>query len=1005
MEALLPHASPLQARPLTGDTRPAAAERPRRFGVELGAHLLAWAVATGAFVVLATVALAFFRPSFARLDRAHAEELAGRTVLALDHSLIDLDHLAADWGLWDDAFHYLQGSFPGFAAINITPELVESVDLDGIAFFDRAGRLFAGFWRPAGSTRLVPLPTSVTAAIDRSALAAAPDASGGRVGLLQIEGALYLAAVRPMLPSDGSPPSAGTVAMLRPFAGAVRESMAAMLGVDVAVTMLDDIPQADREKLLAAGVRRSVAEPLDARRIEGRALLADFSGHPIAVLRVVAPRDIVSRGDATLRQVAVATGSLVALAALVSGFLLARLRRSHEARNASEQRYRSLVGQALEGIALVDAQRGRMVMVNPALRSLLDLDTARTGDLSLGSIAPQLARREAVEQLLADSGDTAFEMPLRRRDGRLVEVEASLRRVHSDTSEYVLLLVRDLSARREAERALRESELRLRQVSETIQDVVLTVDETGAIRFATPSSSAVLGKSPGELHGKPLLDLVTPADRGPVRSALDNLLREGSSARFEARFLGEHDVPVWLETLATAIRGEGNRIEGAVLGAREVGMRREYETQIRFAAMHDALTALPNRRSLHGRLEEALQQAAQRNLPLAVLYLDLDRFKSVNDSLGHDAGDELLVEVALRLRHCVRDEDLLARMGGDEFACILLGGDQEAACTVARRMVEAIRLPARLRGQAVELGASVGISLFPCHGTTLVDLIRTADIAMYQAKARGSGVAVYDRSTTAFSPERLALEADLRKAARGGLLRLALQPLLDLRTGRADEAEGLVRLQRGTEVLVAAEFMPVAEETNLIEEIDRAVLDLAIEKLRRQLADGRLSRLSVNLSARTLRSPEVVGTIGTLLERAGVPPRALILEVTETSVLMLPEVSRKVLAELHASGVGVALDDFGTGFSSLINLRELPVDRLKIDRVLVAEIGRGEHDTRLLRATIALGKSLGLEVVAEGVETTEQLDWLRREGCDFAQGWAVGRPADEASESAPLTTA
>ena len=197
----------------------------------------------------------------------------------------------------------------------------------------------------------------------------------------------------------------------------------------------------------------------------------------------------------------------------------------------------------------------------------------------------------------------------------------------------------------------------------------------------------------------------------------------------------------------------------------------------------------------------------------------------------------------------------------------------------------------------------------------------------------------------------------------------------------------------------------MAEESNLIEEIDRAVLRLAVGRLRHLLDAGSLRCLSVNLSARTLRAPEVVAEIAELLAAAGVPPRALMLEVTETSVLMLPDVSRGVLAELHASGVRIALDDFGTGFSSLINLRELPVDRLKIDRVLVAEIGRSERDTRLLKATIALGKSLGLEVVAEGVETDDQLDWLRRHGCDFAQGWAIGRPVDEPVAPAPLTRA
>ena len=985
------------------------APRPRR---DLVPHLVAWAVAAGAFVVLAAVALAFFRPSYARLERAHTEEVVERTVLALGHALTDLDHLAADWGLWDDAFRYVQGRNPGFAGSYVTPEALVSVQLDGIAFFDGAGRLFSGFWLADGGGRIGPLPPEAVAAMSVSPafFVVQPAATDGRSGLLRIGDALYLAAVHPVLPSTGAPPASGVIVMLRPLAGAVRESIAAMLGVEVAFLRLGELPEPARSAVRAAGVGRPLGATRDARRSEGWALLADLYGQPAAAVRVRGPRDIVARGDATLRSFAVATGSLLAAAALVSGFLFARLRRSRRERNASEHRYRSLVGQALEGIALIEPQRGCLVVANPALRGLLGLDSEGTENLTLtlAELAPDLAGSDAVERAMREAGDGTFPARLRHADGHVVEVEASLRRVHSHDAEFLLLLVRDVSARREAERALRESELRLRQLSETIQDVVLTVDGAGVVRFATPSVGPVLGLSTEDVVGRPLLDLVAAADRDVAREALDALLGGGTPARFEVRFAGGRDEEVWLETLATAIHGDGGIVEGAVLGAREVGTRREYESQIRFAAMHDALTALPNRRSLHGRLEQGLHEAVARNLPLAVLYLDLDRFKSVNDSLGHDAGDELLVEVALRLRHCVRDHDLLARMGGDEFACILLGSDQEVACVVARRMVEAIRMPFRLRGQAVELGASVGVSLFPAHGSTLVDLIRTADIAMYQAKARGSGVAVYDRATAIFSPERLALEAELREAAREGLLQLALQPILDLRSGRRDEAEGLVRLRRAGELLAAGEFIPVAEESSLIEEIDRAVLRLAVGRLRRLLDAGSLRCLSVNLSARTLRAPEVVAEIAELLAAAGVPPRALMLEVTETSVLMLPDVSRGVLAELHASGVRIALDDFGTGFSSLINLRELPVDRLKIDRVLVAEIGRSERDTRLLKATIALGKSLGLEVVAEGVETDDQLDWLRRHGCDFAQGWAIGRPVDEplsAEAAAPVTTA
>ena len=420
--------------------------------------------------------------------------------------------------------------------------------------------------------------------------------------------------------------------------------------------------------------------------------------------------------------------------------------------------------------------------------------------------------------------------------------------------------------------------------------------------------------------------------------------------------------------------------------------RKRHEAQIEHMAYFDGLTGLYNRRMLHERAAQVLALAERHDWQSSLLYLDLDRFKNVNDTLGHDAGDELLVAVAQQLRSCLRKSDTLARLGGDEFAYLLHNAGTREAAQMARQLVDRLERPFEIQGHRVHLGASIGVALFPQHGATLDELLKNADIAMYRAKAEGVGFAFFDYERSPYSRQRLELEDELRRAVDEGLLELYYQPLLDLASGGWSGVEALVRWPRGERVLAADEFIPLAEESDLIRRLDWRVLELALSQaaaLRTALPG---IRLSVNLSARSLHHEGLVDHVQALLTLHHLPADCLILEITESAAVRNPEASFRALAELDALGVRLAIDDFGTGFASLTYLRSMPLDRVKLDKALLHEMATRPRGERLLEAAATLGHALDLEVVVEGIETAEQLEWLRHRGFDTAQGYYIARP-------------
>ncbi|HEY6779680.1 MAG TPA: EAL domain-containing protein [Thermoleophilaceae bacterium] len=409
-------------------------------------------------------------------------------------------------------------------------------------------------------------------------------------------------------------------------------------------------------------------------------------------------------------------------------------------------------------------------------------------------------------------------------------------------------------------------------------------------------------------------------------------------------------------------------------------------------ARHDALTGLPNRTLLYEHGAVALGRFGQPRV--GVLLIDLDRFKEVNDALGHDCGDQLLIEVAERMRREVRGRDMLARLGGDEFAVMLVettGAD--GARAVARRLLRGLERPFNVRGFAVQLDASIGIALHPEHGADVTELIQRADVAMYEAKRKHTGAEFYDAESDPHTPARLTLLGELRRAIDEDELLLHYQPQISLGSGAVTGAEALVRWQhpeRG--LLQPGEFVPLAERTAVIRALTLWVLDKALCQCQQWLAAGLDLSVAVNLAGPNVSDGSMPGAIAELLEQWRVPPGRLELEISESTVMADPRRAEEVLGRLDAMGIRLSLDDFGTGHSSLGYLRRLPLDRVKIDRSFVMNMDESENDATIVRSTIDLARNLGLETVAEGVETASAEGALTQLGCPAAQGFFIGRP-------------
>ena len=520
----------------------------------------------------------------------------------------------------------------------------------------------------------------------------------------------------------------------------------------------------------------------------------------------------------------------------------------------------------------------------------------------------------------------------------------------------------------------------------------------------------LLGLEPGSCapSREAYLGLVHSEDRERVVRAAEEALAGTRPYNVDLRIrLGNGEVR-FLHDQAEVVPDEHGRPARMAGTLQDITDRKRAEEQIRFLAYYDGLTRLPNRVLSMERLKLALENARRQNRTLAVLFLDLDQFKRINDTLGHGAGDRLLQGVAERLKKCLRSSDTIgrvdpsdpsdtiARLGGDEFIISLTDiARGEDAGRVAGRILEALNEPFRLDGQDVLIGGSIGISLFPHDGADVETLLRNADAAMYHVKDSGRGAfQFYNQSMNAAARERLAMEGSLRKALERGELLLHYQPLVDTDTGDIVGAEALVRWNHPELGLVPpAQFIPLAEETGLILPIGEWVLQAASAQARAWQDGGHPAlHIAVNLSGRQFRQQPLVEVVGRVLGRTGFDPKHLELELTESVLMRDAEETVRTLNGLKALGLRISVDDFGTGYSSLSYLTRFPIDILKIDRSFVREIATGRGEGAITSAIIAMAQGLDLAVVAEGVETEEQMEHLQRRGCRMMQGYLFGRP-------------
>ena len=555
-------------------------------------------------------------------------------------------------------------------------------------------------------------------------------------------------------------------------------------------------------------------------------------------------------------------------------------------------------------------------------------------------------------------------------------------------------------------------------ITENAADMIAVVDSGGHRIYNSPAYQSVLGFSPEELSSGSSIDQVHPSDRERVLQAAQKTRSTGQGQRLEYRMRDKQGAWHVLESTASPIHNADGKVERLVIVNRDITERKRAEDALAHNALHDSLTGLPNRSLFLDRLQHALTRGRRHlDFRFAVLFVDIDEFKVVNDSLGHAAGDELILQMSRRLSACFREADTLARpaddveqdqpsdqhgvarLGGDEFTVLMEDVSSPSnAIRTAQRMQERLALPYEIAGQKLVIGTSVGIALSSNTYLQAADMVRDSEIAMYRAKQSGKArCEVFDPAMHSTAVRRLKLETDLRLGLERGELIVYYQPIVSLASGRVVGFEALSRWQRPEGMVSPVEFIPVADETGLILPMNRALMLEACHQLRTWQeqfpCDPPLS-MSVNITPRQFALPGLAKEIGETLARTGVEPRSLHLEIMETIAMGDSDRALSVLSELKALGVGLSIDDFGTGYSSLSRLPKFPVDALKIDRVFISNMQNDDGSFEIVRLIIMLAHSVGLKVVAEGTETEEQILELKKLGCEMAQGYLYSPPTD-----------
>ncbi|HEY0837728.1 MAG TPA: EAL domain-containing protein [Azospirillum sp.] len=664
----------------------------------------------------------------------------------------------------------------------------------------------------------------------------------------------------------------------------------------------------------------------------------------------------------------------------------------------TEEQYRSIFENAVEGIYQTTVD-GRYLRVNPSLARIYGYPTPAELIVSLTDIAGQLyvdpGRREAFADLMHRQGVVQnFEARVFRRDGTIIWISENARCVRDATGtiRFYEGTVQDITERKQHEEKIRL----LATVFASVADGILIVDPELHVQAVNPAYTAMTAYEIDELVGQPLVLFAQGAHERAFLEDIWHTAQQSGRWQGEITSFRRSGEEFAAHLSVNAVRSPSGLLEHYVLTIADISQRKYQEHQIRYQASFDRLTDLPNRWLVCERLEESILRAQRARTKVGVAFIDLNRFKHVNDTLGHHAGDDLLKLVARRLRNCTRVADTVGRLGGDEFLVVAPdAADRTAGQRLAEKILYALSEPFSLYGQEIYCGASVGIAFYPDDGETADQLLRNADLAMYHAKRNPEHrFLYYDEGMRDESNFTLGMESDLRRAIANQEFELYFQPKVDLEANRMIGAEALIRWMHPSRGTVSpAEFIPFAEDTGLIWDIGAWTLYAAARALAGWMKQGLpVGTVSVNLSPRQFQDARLVGFVRSVIESSGVPPERIELELTEGAMIGDIEKAVTILNGLKDIGVKLSIDDFGTGYSSLAYLKRFPIDTLKIDRSFVRDIVKSATDPAIVSTIVNLADSLGFATIAEGVETREQADMLRLQRCNHIQGYLISRP-------------
>jgi len=592
------------------------------------------------------------------------------------------------------------------------------------------------------------------------------------------------------------------------------------------------------------------------------------------------------------------------------------------------------------------------------------------------------------------------EVKNRKRNGGIFWVDATVVPFLDENNRpYQFVSIQtDITEKKLVEEKLQQNEFRMRSILENTGDGIVTLDETGNILSFNRAAENILGHDSDDVIGASFSTMITDAENNSGDAITLSWFREldktNKSVNLELVGLAKNSETIPLELTVSKMKETDNNLFIVVL--RDITERLRAEEHLRHLAHHDSLTGLPNRNAFLDRMDHAIALTQRRKNDIAVLFMDIDRFKYINDTLGHDVGDRLLQVIAERLKLCMRKGDTVARLGGDEFTFLLedLASSNDIP-GIAEKIIDTVAKPIIVGDRELFITASIGVSRFPEDGKSGLELLKNADTAMYRAKDEGrNNFQFYSMDMGRLAHERLSMETYLRQALKFNEFFLDYQPQFDIRTGKVLSLEALIRWNHPKEGLVnPSQFIPVLEETGLIVVVGEWILKTACQQIVTWEAAGiNCVPVFVNLSARQFKEKNLVASIQQILADSNLPAQKLGIEITESILMQYSDVSSEMLSSFSEIGIGMALDDFGTGYSSLSYLRRFPIDTLKIDRSFIHKIDRDQGNSEIVKAIIALGQSLNLNVIAEGVETKEELALLRKWGCEIAQGYLFSRP-------------